>query len=415
MRRLMLGVTAIVVLGLAACGGDDTEEQREVEIFSWWVSGGEVEALDALIALHESLHPDVTVRNLAAEYADQARDELKNRMAAGTPPDTFQANIGYGVLTWAPEALESLDDLAADQGWTTAFEPAVLAAASEGGVLYAVPMNIHRINSLFYNSKVLADHGLTPATTLEELHDQCLTLRAAGVTPIALGNINNWTLQELAFECVLPAVAGADGYETYWRGDSTADSQEMQDTLAYVLSLFADDCFNTDSTTIDWTAALDMVADNTAAYSEMGDWAKGYLESVGQIADDDFGVVPFPGTSDIFVYTSDTFPLPKGAAHRDDAIDLLITMASIDGQIAFNQIKGSIPARVDIDAAASFDSMQQATYASWKTGTTKALAMSGLVKPDVMTDLGVRLKDAMSIGDTSQLMNYLVNNYASLK
>ena len=402
--------------GALSCTAADDQEQTastQVEIFSWWVAPGEVEALDALVDLHAQRHPGVKVKNLAAEFADQARDELKNRMASGLPPDTFQANVGWGLLSWGEGAIEPLDEIAEREHWDAAFEPAVLDAVSKSGRFYGVPLNIHRINALFYNQQVLATHGIEPPTTLEELHQACLTLKQVGITPIALGNLNSWTLQELAFECVLPAMGGADFYSSYWQGLEQGDAQPMRDTLDYVIRLFADGCFNADSATIDWTDALDRVADGTAAFSEMGDWAKGYLESKGAVATEDFGVTPFPGTRGVFVFTSDSFPLPRGARNREGAIDLLITMASAEGQLVFNRAKGSIPARVDIDPS-SLDVMQQSTYADWKTDE-KVLAMSGLVRPDVMLDLPVKLKEAATTGDTDPVLSYLVNNYGTLE
>src|SRR5687768_18267999 len=54
-----------------------------------------------------------------------------------------------------------------------------------------------------------------------------------------------------------------------------------------------------------------------------------------------------------FVFTLDTFGLPKGAPNRSGAIDLLKVMGSREGQNAFNVVKGSIPARTDIDVTRS--------------------------------------------------------------
>ncbi len=55
---------------------------------------GEVDALGALIALQEANHPETRVRNLAEELADEARARLAELLAAGTPPDLYQANVG---------------------------------------------------------------------------------------------------------------------------------------------------------------------------------------------------------------------------------------------------------------------------------------------------------------------------------
>lgn len=409
-------ITAVVGLVAALACSESAEEDpanARVEIFSWWVSGGEVEALNALLEVHQERHPDAAVVNLVtAANAQVARDELTNRMASGVPPDTFQANAGWGLLSWAPDAVEPLDGLAKQNGWTDTFEPAVLEAASRDGKLYGVPLNIHRINSFFYNRAVLEEHDIAPPTTLEELNQACATLRAAGLTPIALGNENAWVLQQFVFEHILPAIGGGEFYERYWTGQEQADAPQISQTLDYIIQLSQNGCFNTDSESIDWPEALDRVGQGSAAFSAMGDWAKGYLESQGYVANEDFGVVPTPGSVGLFVFTSDSFPLPRGAKNRAGALNLLATMGSVDGQREFNLIKGSIPARIDVDPS-TFDSMQQQTYAAWKNDE-KRLALSGLLRPDALLDLQLKLRDTVATGDPSQVITYLVNNYSTL-
>ena len=80
----------------------------------------------------------------------------------------------------------------------------------------------------------------------------------------------------------------------------------------------------------------------------MGDWAKGFFTANNAVPNEDFSSVPTPGTEGIFIVVTDTFGLPKGAPNRDNAINWLRTLGSIEGQNGFNPKKGSIPARVDV-------------------------------------------------------------------
>jgi glucose/mannose transport system substrate-binding protein len=56
-----------------------------------------------------------------------------------------------------------------------------------------------------------------------------------------------------------------------------------------------------------------------------------------------------PGTQGSFMVVTDTFGLPKNAPNRENALKWLEIVASVEGQDAFNPIKGSIPARLDAD------------------------------------------------------------------
>src|SRR5687768_11585757 len=99
-----LFIASLLAATLAACvgsddggGGDDEEDDGEpsgeIQVFSWWTSPGEVDALEALISLQEANYPDTRVRNLAEELADEARARLAQLLADGTPPDLYQANV----------------------------------------------------------------------------------------------------------------------------------------------------------------------------------------------------------------------------------------------------------------------------------------------------------------------------------
>jgi glucose/mannose transport system substrate-binding protein len=410
-----------------------------VEIFSWWTSGGEADALDAILQLFESENPDVDVVNAAVEYADKARETLNTRMGAGSPPDTFQANIGADLLHWvgdsdAENPLVSLDALAEEEGWTTAFPTPLLAAASTHGHLYGLPMNVHRINSLFYNRPLFEEFSLPLPASIEELNELVDRIKSdpdiqathpSGVAPLALGNQWNWTLSQLTFEHILPAIAGPEYYEAFWAGSRDPSDPEILDTLQEILFLrcgsdpksVCDGYFNSDVDTIDWADAVAMIGDGRAAMAPMGDWAKGFLEGEGLIANEDFGVIPFPGSAGTFVFTADTFPLPKGAPNEPGAVALLRTFGSVEGQVTFNAIKGSIPARSDIDLAdfpESFDAMHEATASDFQNDRV-VMAMSGLVSSGTLEHLAPELKDSLQRGTTEIIVNYLAANYSALQ
>jgi ABC-type glycerol-3-phosphate transport system substrate-binding protein len=76
-----------------------------------------------------------------------------------------------------------------------------------------------------------------------------------------------------------------------------------------------------------WDGAVQEVRQGFAAMTIMGDWALGEF-----MPDVDFGEVPAPRSADTFIFTTDTFVLPTGAANRDGAIALLSEWGSAAGQ-----------------------------------------------------------------------------------
>jgi glucose/mannose transport system substrate-binding protein len=408
---------------MLACGSKEPAEptsDTSLEIFSWWTSGGEVEALNALLDVHRGHYPNVKVTNAAEALAAKARDRLDERMAEGLPPDMFQANVGADQQRWvlfneiddSESKVESLNSLADAAGWRDVFPSQVTEALSYDGKMYAVPLNIHRINSLFLNKHVFEAEGLEPPTTLAELESTCETLSAAGYTCLTIGNKNNWTMQLFTFENVLPAVAGGEYYQSFWRGEKDPDDQQIVDTLDTVLRLWP--YFNEDANDVDWAEALDtmMTGDKPAAMAVMGDWAKGYFVSQGWEPGIDFDQIPFPGSNGTFVFTADTFAMPKGAPHESAARNFLSTVGSVEGQTAFNKIKGSIPVRGDINPE-DFDALGQKTFEDFQSNE-RVLAMSGLTPVGSIDDVAPAIKEMLNDSDPDVLLFALRNSYPAL-
>ncbi len=337
-----------------------SEPFMDPEILSWWAQFGEADALSALLDVYKRSHPRRgSVRHTPLEGPRRVRSELSSRMLHGRPPDTFQMIGGQPLFSWIRrttprEGMDPIDFLFGSEGWGRAFPDDVLDLVTHRGRIYAVPLDIHRTNSLFYNKRVFAENGLPPPTELDDLDELAPILRARGLMPLAMGNKEPWALTLLAFEVVLVAEAGADYYREFFAGRRSADDPEILRALRRVDRLLG--YANTDAAERSWDGALDLVLEGRAAMSMMGDWAKGYLISRGSRAGVDFGQTASPGGAGAFVFVTDVFGLPKRASHRGEAIELLKIFGSKEGQNTFNPLKGSIPARIDVDPSGYDDS-----------------------------------------------------------
>jgi glucose/mannose transport system substrate-binding protein len=339
--------------GAGGAGGATTE--KRVEIFSWWVAPGEAEALQALVDVNKTRNPNDRIFNAAAANHDTARALLATRLTPpNQPPDLFQqgaADLGAFVAA-NPGKLTRLNEFFAAQGLTspTVFQE-VLDNITVGTDILAMPVNIHRENSLFYNKQIFAANNLTPPTTIPELLAVCATLKAAGITPLATGS-EGWILR-IMFNSLAMGSMGSQPFHDFMTksGGVTSHAAALKtaiDVFANVLNNYTN---ITDFTPdFGWTQAADVVHSGQAAMYFHGDWAKGYYVQLGWTPGIDFGVVGAPGASDTFWYGVDTFSLPVGALDVPGAMDFLTTIASIDGQVAFNKLKGSSPVRSDVPA-----------------------------------------------------------------
>ncbi len=465
-RRFSFTAACSVPLMSMACGTVDnsvaSDNGGRIEIATWWSSVGERDALNASLEIHKQKYPSVTVVDLHETYGDSARQAFAQKLQDGNPSDTFQANIGEDLMHWVKsngiDATESpvgpIDSYVSSAPfYKTLVDPINVGLFSVDQdsvdkVMYAVPMNVHRINSLFYSKRVFREHNIPEpfeGMTLDQFNEKCATLKSVGIIPLALGNKNYWTLPELVFENIFPGIGGADFYQRFWRGQVDPGDARIKAAIDEALLLrcgpnMTSACdasagyFNVnnavndktydagvgDADAIDWPDALDMVQAGTAAMSAIGDWAKGYFQSNHWVADADFGVVQFPGAHKVFIYTADSFPLLiKDAPSHGLAVQLLQTFASVESQVAFNHYKGSIPARSDIDLSAypnSFDAMNLHTYELFNNPETElGLAMSGLLPSGLLFDLYKTLRDSVDAGTDTIILTYLQKNYPSLK
>jgi glucose/mannose transport system substrate-binding protein len=406
--------------GAAATGVDAATSGRPIELLTWWSKIGDADALGALQAAHQRRYPGDVLIDATAGLSSQARSTIVRRMRRDEPPDTFLANAGRDFMRWVlvdgiddgASKLTPLDGVVDDVAvWRRAMPKQVLDLLSFGGKLYGVPTNIHRLNTVFYNRSVFRKYGLGEPKTLDDLKRVRRRLAGTGVHALAIGTREPWTLELLAFECLLIAREGAPYYEAYFGGHLRADDPPMLADLDALLDLVSD--VNEDHAQLSWLQAVDLVVSGKAAMTVMGDWARGAFVHRGMRMGEEYGEIPFPGTEDVFVFTSDVFGLPKFAKNRDGAIRLLQTMGSADGQRAMNGAKDALSARTDVPPP-DHDTVLEQKFALFKKGPL-VLALSGLVPGRFADDVATGLADAVAQHDSEPAVHALRSRYALLR
>jgi glucose/mannose transport system substrate-binding protein len=367
-KQLLLICILLLTLGVVGVASAQDSLSGQLEIFSWW-AGDEGPALEALIALYNTQHPGVEVINATVTGGSgvNARAVLKTRMLGGNPPDTFQVHAGEELTgTWVVAGrMEDLTPLYESEGWFDAFPADLVDLLTYEGAIYSVPVNIHRSNVMWFNPAKLEEWGITAPATWDEFLAACPTLQGAGVTPLVIGEA--WTVNHL-WESVALGVLGADGWNGIWSGETAADSAEMVAVWDKFGEIVACSNLGEDSAGLSWQQAIDQVIAGEAAFNIMGDWAAGYMTTtLGLEPGVGFGFAPSPDTAGTFMWLSDSFGLPQGAPNRDNTLAWLQLLGSVDGQNAFNPLKGSIPARTDAVSAAPdlYNAYLQSAAADW--------------------------------------------------
>lgn len=416
----LLSTLMIASFALVACGGTATEAPAmpeapamteapmateapavsmgdQVEVFSWWTGGGEAAGLEAMMGVFKAANPDIEFINaaVAGGAGTNARAVLATRLQAGDPPDSWQGHAGQELIgTYvAGGQIEALNDLYKAEGWLDVMPQTLIPLISNDGNIYSVPVNIHRANVLWYNPAVLEANDVTVPATMDEWFVAMDTLQAAGIQPLALGE--QWTKMHL-LETVLLGTLGADTYNGLWDGSTDWASSEVKaalDNYAKVLTYA-----NSDSSSLSWQDAAQLVINGDAAFNVMGDWAEGYFRELGKAPNTDYGWAPTPGSSGVFQFLSDSFVLAVGAPHPEAATAWLKVAGSKAGQEAFNPIKGSICARTDCDKTL-FGVYLQSAMDDWASNVVVGSLTHGVVandswKTEIDTALGLFIADS---------------------
>jgi len=363
-------ITALVVGGAAYYLLSPAPSADVVEIYHWWTSGGEAAAINALVDVFKAKYPDVAVIQSpvagGAGYVFQA--VIKPLVLAGEAPDAFQMHAGYeGKPYYDGGYLDPITSLWNDEKWADVIPKVVQDMVKFGNDYYAVPVNIHRPNVVWYNKPLLTAHGIDPTTltTWDAFFAACDTLKAAGITPISLGDSGKWTATHVLEQII--ASEGIDFYQDWVNGKVTsATDAKLLDALTRFSKYLG--YVNTDHAALTWDQATAKVITEEAAFNIMGDWANGEFYVANKVYGTDYGTFPVPGTAGMYGLVIDCFQHPKGVKHPENSLNWLKVVGSKEGQDAFNPIKGSISARTDSDTT-KYGAYQKAAIADFKAAT----------------------------------------------
>jgi len=266
-------------MSMAACSnsGESAASNRpenEVHVLVYGDAGNDVER--AMVdKFNETSDVKVVLDTIpGADY----QQKLQTVIDTDSAPDVF-FNWGGGSITDYVDAglLMPLDDfIEEDPQLKDAFLPSVFDTAVVDDQAYGIPMRGTQPVMLFSNEEVLANAGVDGAPkTWDELLDAVEKLKAAGVTPIALGGADEWpTLMWV--EYVYDRVAGPELFESALAGDPDVwDSEESREALGMLRELVDAGAFGTNFQSVKFTdgGSASLLSSGQAGFELMGSWA----------------------------------------------------------------------------------------------------------------------------------------------
>lgn len=334
-------------------GGDGGSQTLEIQ--HWWTDGGDGLAMDELQAAFQEKHPDIEIKDnpIAGGAGQNLQAVIRKKVLEGDPPSTWQdwpgANLRDYVEADALKDIQYIFDGDIEDNYRDG--PLLSARAGDPDNPYvAVPLNIHRVNNLFYDIELAEEAGVdfesvSDPNELNEVYAQIDD--AIDQAPLAVAMQAPWTVLQMWVSNFI-GLNDAETYQNFRAGEG--DVAAIEEALEVTLEQF--DYVTNDARSIGNDEAAAKLPEGNAVAAMEGDWMAGNLFAAdGYEFDQQWQHVPYPGTDEIYVINTDGFPYPKPNPSPDATDKWMQWVGSAEAHRLFNPIKGSIPCRSDVDVS----------------------------------------------------------------
>jgi raffinose/stachyose/melibiose transport system substrate-binding protein len=274
-------IASVLALGAAGCGsngggssannagtgGSTPAKQEQVTLsimYNWTTPNVDNGIYKERIKKFQEEHPNIKIEAEDVQSA-QYRTKLRTLAAGKKMPDLFVLYPGVdmdplvsaGVLMPIDEIMDN---------WKGMFSDDALAGYRVDGKQYAVPAKSTYVDIVYYNKELLAKVGYTEfPKTYADLIDLIKKLKAAGITPLALGNKERWPLQSSWMSAIADRFTGSDFLYKVNKGEAKYTDPEFVKALGVIEEFTNLDAFNPDMNTMDVVQVQDYFMQGKAA------------------------------------------------------------------------------------------------------------------------------------------------------
>ncbi|RCX22628.1 carbohydrate ABC transporter substrate-binding protein (CUT1 family) [Fontibacillus phaseoli] len=301
-KAVLLGLVALLAIFTAACGkgnnassnggGSETETITLNMMHPWTSPNVDNEVYKARIAEFEKQHPNIVIKQdgvPAAQYKTKLRT-----LAAGN--NLSDINVVWPGADLDPlvagNLLEPINDLM--ENWNSILPESALTGFNVDGKQYAVPTKQTFVDIIYYNKEMFAQVGYdTFPDTYDKFIDAVKKLKAAGITPISLGNKEQWPLQSSYISIIGDRFTGSDFLPAVLEKKAKFTDPEFVKALSVIDELTKLDAFNTDANNMDSVQGQDYFIQGKAAMHISSSTVDGRVR-INNDEGDKFGIALFP-------------------------------------------------------------------------------------------------------------------------
>ncbi|MBU5672289.1 extracellular solute-binding protein [Paenibacillus brevis] len=303
-KAVLIGLIAVLTLFTAACGnnkaasnsktgGSGEEETITLNMMHPWTSPNvDNDVYKARIAEFEKQHPNIVIKQDGVPSA-QYKTKLRTLAAANNLSDI---NVVWPGADLAPLVAGSLVEPINHmmENWTSILPETALSGFNVDGQQYAIPTKQNFVDIIYYNKEMFAQVGYDQfPETYDQFIDAVTKLKAAGITPISLGNKEQWPLQSSYISIIGDRFTGSDFLPAVLEGKAKFTDPEFVKALGVIDELSKLDAFNTDANNMDSVQGQDYFIQGKAAMHISSATVDGRVR-INNEEGDKFGIALFP-------------------------------------------------------------------------------------------------------------------------
>jgi raffinose/stachyose/melibiose transport system substrate-binding protein len=305
-KPVIVATAVAAALTIAACSSSSSSTSSTSASSSssakvtltWWNNGNTQPLLgvwQSVAAAFHTSHPNVTI-SINPIQSDLFTTKMPIALKSDSPPDIFQQwGGGQEATQFTSGKLTNLSSL--DSSWIGEVGPAA-AGWQVNGQQYGIPYDQHVVG-FWYRKDLFAKVGITTApTTIAQLESDDAKLKAAGITPIALGGGSRWpdafyweyfAVRECS-ESVLQSSIKAINMT------APCFSQATKDLTAFMATNPFQGGFNATQAQTGAGSSAGLLANGKAAMELQGDWETSVVPALTSNKNiiSDLGWFPFP-------------------------------------------------------------------------------------------------------------------------
>jgi raffinose/stachyose/melibiose transport system substrate-binding protein len=271
--------TLVAVAGVAAALGCQQSAMARGVTLTLWHNTQDTPGVLALYKAYEKASGNTI--SLVDIPADGFETATLTKWASGDRPDILEYHPGLADLEHFNPSQNFID--LSNEAFVKQSSIYEIGGRASDSKVYAAITTFPETWGVYYNKKLLADHGLKPATSFDELRAQCGVLSKEGITTMHEAGSSGWPV------AVDPLIYASTIARPGYIADVMAHKAKLNDPDSPMLAGYKDwverkdaGCFNSDLTTATFEAGAKAVYEGKAAYQLIhSNIAAVYLDEAG--------------------------------------------------------------------------------------------------------------------------------------